>query len=188
MRWPTLLLSLLLGLPLLVACQSAAVVGERWFRPPVGREVVLKAPLTVPAGAARIFLQRGEAKPWRELRQLRPHCHFEVREVRETPQTIHPDTFRVNRVVWGYEQVVRFAPRRVAQAGVLEVGGLAQGIDDGGLPAVSRYVRLDLVSAAQPQVMRLTCHGRFDDWEEAEEPTPEEIRAAVGGWLEFTPP
>ena len=178
MHW----LTWLLVLPLLAGCQTAVKSEGRWFRPAVGTEVVLKAPLTVPADAARVFLQRGEVMGWGEVRQLLPHCHFEVREVLEAVQTIHPDRFRVTRLDWGYERVVYLGPSLVARA------SLAQSAPDDGLPSIARYVRLHLESTAQPNVMRLTCHGAYDEWAEAEEPTPEEIRAALGGWVVFVFP
>ena len=175
MRWMTWIVVAVL----LAGCQAAMVKEARWFRPSLGSEVVVKAPLTVPADAARVFLQRGEVMGWGEVRQLKPHCHFEVREVFETTQTIRPDTFRVTGVRWGYEQVVRLGAWRVAQA--------VSSANDG-LPPIARYVRLDLASAAQPNVMRLTCHGPFEDWEEAEEPTPAQILTALGDRVAFVSP
>ncbi|GAB6043249.1 hypothetical protein [Endothiovibrio diazotrophicus] len=162
---------------LLIGCQSTVVrQEERWFRPAVGTVVELVKPLEVAVGDARIFLQHGTPVTWGGVRQLEPHCNFEVRDLAESVQTIRPDTFTITRVRWGFEEVVDLGPRVVASAAVL-----AQ-VNDDGLPMISRYVQLRLESAAQPNVMRLTCHGAFDDLPEAEEPTPAEIADALGGW------
>jgi hypothetical protein len=137
-----------------------------------GSTITLHEALTVPAGHARVFMQNGKVRAKTRLDRYRPHCNFEVRSVSDGSLRIEPDTFVVTKIIEDEEEVVsRQQPLRLA--GWEMTGGDA-------LPMVTRLVRHRLHSQRQPQVMRLTCHGGFDDPWEVDYPSISEIRRALG--------
>lgn len=142
------------------------------YRLPAGTELVLRETLVVPAGSARVFLQRGAVVAKARLDYYNPHCNFELREVSDGTARIEPDVFFITRVTVGFEEVVGRELPHYAGVGLPTFDDMR--------PFITRYVRHDLNSAVQPQVMRMTCHGGFDDSWWAELPTLNEIRAALG--------
>jgi hypothetical protein len=163
---------------LLAACQMAAVRDENspHSRLALGSTITLHQTLNVPAGHSRVFLQFGEVVAKIKLDQYQPHCDFEVRSVSKGEETIRPDTFTVTKVMEDEEEVVgRQSPQHYASLDSdLSLGGGEM------LPMVSRFVRHTLYSVSQPQVMRLTCHGGFDDPWEVKTPSVSEIRRVLG--------
>ena len=153
------------------------------YQVPVGTRIELLKPVTVPPGRTRVFFQGG--REGGGAGQYSPSCNLEVREIREEPQTIRPGTFRVTRVHRApFVEVVQRRPLRLASLRL----AFGTGDGDGGDAMIAPTVHMELESAAQPQVLRLTCRGGFDDPSYAEYPTVAEIRVALGDWARLEIP
>jgi hypothetical protein len=76
------------------------------------------------------------------------------------------------------EQVVQ---KQTPQTGFIKVD-----MDIGGKPMVVRGYHLWLGSDRQPDVMRMTCRGAFDDINRADPPSLEEVRRALGEVAELS--
>ena len=169
----------LLASGLLTACtQNLGVKADTayaWYLPPVGSTIELHRSLQLPGGHTRVFLQRGEVVAKQAFDRYQPSCSFEIRSLAETPRQIDPETFLITRVQRTTEEVVeRDEPIMLAAWNFV-------GIDDGP-PMVTRGVHLWISSDLQPDVMRLTCHGAFDDPPEALPPSIDEMRGALGSY------
>ncbi len=174
---------LVLGLTLLLAaCSQSYLVSDDqdypYNLPPVGSSLVIKKPITVPADETRIFLQRGELLRKSKFDRYEASCSLELRKLAESPREIQPDTFIVGRVERLMQRVVRNDP---APEGPMKVGM----DDDGGTPLVVRGYHLWLGSERQPDVMRMTCRGYFDDINRAEPPSFNDIRRSLGDYAEL---
>lgn len=160
---------------LLAACQVEPVRDEQSPRSrlSVASAITLHQELPVPAGHSRVFLQFGEVVAKVKLDQYQPHCNFEVRAVSRGEGRLLPDTFTVTKVMEDEEEVV-LGPTPLRRA------ALRYSSDDMATMVVTRFVRHTLYSASQPQVVRLTCHGGFDEPWQVKTPSVSEIRRALG--------
>lgn len=147
---------LLITLVVLGGCRLSPTRDEAspFYVPPAGSRLLLKQELTIPPEMVGVYIQGGRAVTSREVDQYLPHCRLEVRERRETTQTVNPDDFLVERVRRDV-QVVSNAPT-TPQVRV------------GHGPSFFIYRTLfDLQSARQPQVRTLVCqywgHPALDD-------------------------
>src|SRR5512143_4162142 len=79
----------------LASCAVSPVTdeGSQFYRLPVGTAVVLNQDLTVPAGNARVFLQRGKVVAKNRLDVYQPDCNFEQRTVSDGTAVIKADDF-----------------------------------------------------------------------------------------------
>ena len=145
--------------------------------PPVGSTIVLKEPLTIPPSRTRLFLQQGSAMLLGDFDRYKPNCNFEVRSLTDLRQTISPDAFIVTKVQRMMTEVVRVHGAKPLP--------MPAGLDDQGTPMITRGVHLWLGSEKQPDVMRLTCRGAFDDMWAAQPPSIQEIRQALGDLAEL---
>ena len=59
------------------------------------------------------------------------------------------------------------------------------GLDDQGTPMVSQGYHFWLDSEQQPEVLRLSCRGAFDDMWETQPPSIEEIQQTMGDLAEL---
>lgn len=143
------------------------------YRLPVGTTVALQQDLVVPAGHARVFLQRGQVVAKHRLDAYRPHCNFEQRAVSDGTAVIVADRFTVTAVSEGTDFVVQ---RRSFVYAALRLAD-----DDTSPSQINRYFHYTLVSPRQPGVMRLTCHGGFELPGAAQLPGLADMRAALGG-------
>lgn len=171
-------LTLTLVMPLLlISCVQQAVrdPDSPFYRVPVGSRIVLNQPLEVRAGHTRVFLQRGAVTGFSDLDQYWPSCSFEVRDLRQEPQQIAPDTFTVRQVQQGYTQIVGQPQLQVAGLGLFSLTER-----EIGQPLVSRYYDIWLASDQQPNVMRLRCFGAMADLSQAWLPRYPEIEAVLG--------
>ncbi len=159
---------------LVMACRQAPVRDEDspLMRVSPGSTVTLHQVLTVPAGHARVFLQGGKVRAKTRLDRYRPHCNFEVRSVSDGSLRIEPDTFVVTVVSEDEEEVV-YLPQPLRLAGWSLDGG-------GSSILLTRFVKHRLHSPIQPQVMRLTCYGGFDEAWKVAYPSISDIRHALG--------
>jgi hypothetical protein len=176
----------LLSSLLLAACSQSGLIKQdtasTLYLPPVGTLIELKKPMIVPPGQARIFLQRGESLSKQAINRYYPSCNFEIRTLSEQPQQINPETFLVTAVQRVTEQVVHASPVLLASRGFA-------GMDrDGGLPMLVRGLHLKFSSDTQPDLMRLTCRGGFDDAWKAELPSIDQMREALGEYADLRLP
>ncbi|MCU7795489.1 MAG: hypothetical protein KZQ73_06575 [Candidatus Thiodiazotropha sp. (ex Semelilucina semeliformis)] len=168
----------------LTACSQRYVVSDDpnypYNLPPVGSTIVLKKTVSVPAGEVRVFLQGGVLMNKSEFDRYKANCSFELRKLDDIPRDIEPDSFIVTEVQRTMEQVVK-------QLGP-EQGFVKVGFDIGGKPMVTRGYHLWLGSDRQPDVMRMTCRGSFDDLNRADPPSLGEVRYSLGEFAELVMP
>jgi hypothetical protein len=69
-----------------------------------GRLVLLTA-LTIPPESATLRLQYGKPVARNAVQEQDPFCVFEINTVSDSPQTVHPDTFRVTRIGHGIDTI-----------------------------------------------------------------------------------
>lgn len=175
----------LLACGLLVGCSQSLLkpdAGSVWYLPPVGTMIELHKPLTVPGGQTRVFLQRGEVAAKQAFDRYVPSCNFELRKLSQDSREIAPETFFVVRVQRETAEVVRQVENPIKMAGLGLVGR------DNGLPMVVHSVHLWVGSVLQPDVMRLTCRGAFDDPSEAEPPSIQQMGQALGSYASLRLP
>jgi len=156
---------------LLSACQTAGPLDEdsRYQVLPIGSRLVLKQELTIPAHNAGVVLQGGRVVSGGQgVNQYHPHCRLEVRDVRETVQTVAADEFVVRRA--------RYETQTVALPGLMKAARLYAGDGPGFL--IFRTV-LDLRSERQPHVRWLTCQ-QWGDPTLDQHVTIREIRQTLG--------
>jgi hypothetical protein len=168
------LASLLVLSTLALASCAGQVVDEssHYYLIPVGATVVLQQDLTIPAGHARVFLQRGKVVEKRKLASYYPSCNFEQRAVSDGTAVIKADRFKVTAVKRGEDYVVQRDP--------LVHTGWSMAGEFGGVSMINRLIQHSLFSPSQPQVMYLTCHGGYDFPGRAELPSLTDIRSALG--------
>ena len=149
-----------------------------------GSEIQLTRDLDIPAGETRVFFQRGKAIPKRELDYYATSCDLEVRILLQQVQTVSRDLFVTGNLTSGRESVVSLGATQLAENMLSSriFGGRIFG-DRG--PSVHRYLRVDLHSTTQPDVMRLTCRGALDDYYSALFPSEMEIKVALGDIMKF---
>lgn len=175
------LLAMLL-VPLLSACAQTALVNNDpdypYNLPPVGSTLTLNRAVSVPAGEVRVFLQHGEVFRKSDFDRYEPSCSLELRKLADVPRSIEPDQFIVTKVQRLMQQVVE---NRQPRGGLMKVG-----FDDGGgKPMVVHGYHLWLGSDNQPDVMRMTCRGFFDDINRAEPPSLNDVMKSLGGFAEL---
>jgi hypothetical protein len=176
---------LLLGLVVTGCSQNALVKPDPasvHYLPPVGSRVELHRPLSVPGGHTRVFLQGGEPVSKAGFDRYRPSCNFEIRSLSDQPREILPGSFLVTRVQRENAEVVLRPVTPVMLAGPYFAGR------DDGLPMIVRSVHLWLADDRQPDLMRLTCRGGFDDPWDADPPSIEQMRRAIGGYASLELP
>ena len=169
--WMVLAAMLLAGCEPMVLRDGAS---WRWRPLPAGSSVELHRPLALPAGATRIFFQGGAAMALTQVRQLQPHCHFEMGRLDPASRTVGAGRYPITAVSSGEEEVVRWRPLRYASAFTLAR-------DDDGPSSIARYLRFQLAAAGPGSPRHLTCHGAFDDPADARPPSVAEMREALGG-------
>jgi len=143
-----------------------------------GSILQLHAPLHIPPGFARAFVQNGQVgrAPYfgGDYDHYRPHCGFEIERVDHDGFTIRPGEFRITRVQDVRQPVVSLAPLVVAGR-----SKLAQ--IDGGSGYFYAGYHFYLASGAQAEVTRMSCYGAYSPAEDLQPPSLVEIRQALGG-------
>ncbi|MES9990821.1 MAG: hypothetical protein ABW098_02645 [Candidatus Thiodiazotropha sp.] len=168
MRW--IILTLLLS-----ACSQSYMVSDNlayaYNLPPVGSKLVLMKRVSIEPGTTRTFLQRGKSMHLGDFDRYLANCNFEVATLSDEVQQIEPDSFVIKSVQRLTAQVVRnpYDQPRFIKAEL-----------DRGSPIVTHGYHLWLSSEKQPDVMRMTCRGAFDDLSRAQPPSINEIREALG--------
>jgi hypothetical protein len=168
-----------LSVVLLAGCGLSPIArqdtGSPFYPVPEGSVIDLHEPVQIRPGVTRAWIQRGEPTGQRFDRYA-VSCNFEVRELDyDNAQVIEPGRFEVRRTQQVREEVVRKSSP-VLLAGLLTLGGM----DGDGSAMIHEGYHLWLDNPDQPDVMRLTCRGAFDDAGDALPPTIDQIRAALG--------
>lgn len=145
----------------------------------VGSEIQLNRDVEIPPERARVFFQRGKMIPLGQLDYYNTSCDIQVRNLSSESQVVRPDTFTISQIVYGQEQVVQWGGIKLAGLGW--GGGLLWNSDI----SIHRIVRFGLHSEQQPDVLRLTCRGAWDDFHSARYPSPVETRVALGDFVTF---
>ena len=165
----------------LTGCQSAE---ERWdesspfYLPPPDSKLILHLEITIPADALKIYLQDGRLVY--AANEYYPFCKFELRDLKETPQVVKPDEFEIYRTSRQTGVFARIDKHRlIAGVGIITHFG-AIDINDGKPSPIIYGVQMELRSARQPEVFRLTCGHLQDPNMEARYLSIEQMRAALG--------
>jgi hypothetical protein len=143
---------------------------------PVGSRLVLKQALEISAQRTRLFVQLGETMQLEDFDRYKANCNFEVSSLTDEVQTIYPQTFTITRVESLMVEVVKT---------LLEYRFVTVGLDDQGTPMVSQGYHFWLESDQQPEVLRLSCRGAFDDMWATQPPSIEEIQQTMGDLAEL---
>ncbi|MCB1760227.1 MAG: hypothetical protein KDI68_10680 [Gammaproteobacteria bacterium] len=152
---------------------------DRYWTPGTGTQLQLMRALVVPGGETRVFLQRGEVVARSQLDYYHPSCDLELRALKQHARSIEQDVFIVGRLSSGRESVVQLMQPQLASTRLV-----GRFFPHGGA-SVHRFLRIELLSERQPDVMRLTCRGALDDEHAAQLPGRNEIRLALGDILLF---
>lgn len=175
-------LTVVVALVSLTACQQSVPVrsaAEGRYLALEGAQLVVKRPLKVAAGQARVFLQNGVAGSG--FGQYQPHCAFEIRRVDHPGFTIEPGTFTITRVQSSIQQVVQRELPMLASLNLVAMDGM----DGSGSSSYHEGYHLWLSSTQQPEVRRLSCFGVFAVPADLYPPTLEEIGGALGDYAEI---
>ena len=150
------------------AYQPPKDINSSFYSPPVGSRLQLHATLTIPANDTQVRIQNGKviSSSW-VLDAYYPNCNFELRERAEVARTIQPDTFIISRVVRDTENVMLHSPVIIARS------------SGDGAPSVDYITIMDLYSARQPDVIRLTCQ-HWEDPSDSHHLSIRQIRKTLG--------
>jgi hypothetical protein len=148
---------------------------------PVGSELRLLQPLTVPPNDNQVFIQDGNSAPTSGgitygYDQYYPFCYFELHGLAKESRTIEKDTFTITRVYRDETEFVQSKPVQVASL-VLIAGSDG----DSGARLILETTVMDLHSEKQPAVRRLVCGGGFDLEPYASPPTIKEVTEVMQG-------
>jgi len=172
MPW-TRFLTILMVVTALTGCAASpdSPLASPYFELEPGSVLELHRDLEIPPGMARVFLQRGKVLSRGEMNQYEPSCDIEVRDLSHEIQIIRKGVFPIEKEQFGREAV--------AESGALKLA-FSGGLWKGGGFSVFRYRRFWLQSEDQPEVMRMTCRGTWEEIVRASPPTLPEIRIALG--------
>lgn len=176
MKYPLQLTLLNLLIICLASCayQAPKDINSSYYVPPVGSKLRLHSALIIPANDTQIRIQYGKviSSSW-DLDAYYPNCNFELRKRAEVARTIQPDTFIISRVTRDTENVMLHSPRVVASS------------SGDGAPSVDYITIMDLSSARQPDVMRLTCQ-HWEDPSDSYHLSIKQIRKTLGELFTLT--
>jgi len=138
------MIRMLIVLLLLAGC--AGIPGGA-AAPEAGSLTLLQA-LTIPPASATLRLQYGQPVARNAVQEQDPFCVFEIETVSDSPQIVHPDTFRILRIGHSVDNIASLpyaVPIRVGRGG-------------DSMPSQIYYKTwFWLHSAQQPRVRLLTC-------------------------------
>jgi len=164
----------------LAACRppGSYPIDSPWYQPPAGSQLVLNQAVEIPPDSATLRFQFGRIVP--AVNDFETHCVFELTTVKETPQRVEPDTFRVTKVRSGsgIHRAARQTPGLMKARWVF---------DDGGPTRYYYQTEMFLRSERQPRVLMLTCQHAWEtgssSFEYQRPPTVAEMRRALGDYF-----
>lgn len=164
---------------LLNACQTTRYEGKEdspYYLVPVGSGLILNQDIEIPPHRVGIYLQDGQIKSLSQINRYYPHCKFEVLTIRDIPQTVHVDTFTIEKAVQEITDMVDAGGIKLADIS-LGIGVSTHGGD--GASVQTFVTRLRLRSAKQPDVYLLSC-GQWAYPSEGQHVSIREIRGVLG--------
>lgn len=166
----------------LAACQTASYRGDEnspYYVVPVGTQLTLTRELQMNPDQVSVYIQYGKLLSYPAIQKYEPYCKFELFHRIESARTVVPDEISVIKAVQE-ESYTRFAQAGALQFAALSARQFAQsgGFDQGG-PAIRSFtVKMDLRSAKQPEIFRMTC-GRWSAYPSYEHLSIAEIRSTL---------
>jgi len=159
---------------LLVACAQPGVprFESPYYRVPLGSQLILHQPLTMPANLARIFIQNGKVVTRRDIDQYYPYCEFEILTLKEVDQVIQPDRFKIHKLSKQMD---------TSRQAVMYASLLASEVEN---PLIAYNTVFYLASEKQPDVYRMSCMYWTDDPMDAYL-TQNQITATLGDIFSF---
>lgn len=149
--------------------QAPKDIGSSFYSPPVGSQLTLHQNIEIPANNTQVRIQDGKVvKSYWDLDAYYANCNFELRDIANVERIVKPDTFNISRVVRDTENVMLNMPTIVASAG-----------GDGGPPNVDYMTIMDLYSANQPDVIRMSCQ-HWNEPNDGEHLNIKQIRKTLG--------
>lgn len=148
---------------LLAGCQSLGSYqddpGSRYYAVPEGARFTLNRELRFEPHELSLYIQDGRILNWRNVQQYDPFCKFQLEQLSEARRTVGPAGMVVTRTLQ-YQMETTFSQAAPLHYAQLSFGLSAQaggGEPQGGVPLYSFIMRMDLDSAEEPQIFRLTC-------------------------------
>ena len=137
-------------------------------------ELVLTAPLRIPAGTAHVTFQDGQVVGSAD--RYRPYCEFEIDAISQQPQEVPPGRFEVRSSAY----------RTLSDelAGIPAFPVFSLDCSDG----IYYESRWRLRSRHYPGARVLICREVFDACRPGRYPGPPQIRQALGDWFELKSP
>jgi hypothetical protein len=168
-------------LSIITACQTSIGINieqSPYYRIPAGSTLTLNQPITFAPNVVSVYLYEGKIQPHATIDVYKPHCKFELYEMRATEQVINPDTFSIRKAVYQNINHKPSGPARVIPA-VHTRSSYS--------PSFQPYTTyMYLQSEKQPNVYLLSCL-HWEDPVEANYLTLAQIKQALGGVMTLAP-
>lgn len=182
MKKITLLFYLLIYVLLLAGCQSTALISsdDRYFKVTPSATIEITQSLSVAPNSARAFLQNGKVISMGQLDLYDIDCEIEINTVSESRQIIEPGIFNVLATAQEESPIVMSMPVMLA---ALNYAWASDSPVD-----IKRYYHFSLSAQneqSNSQVRALICRGAQDEPYNAQLPTFEQMRQAVGQYVIF---
>lgn len=172
----------------------------------MGETFTLNQAITINPNTATQFIQQGKLTG-RSVNRSEQHCRIEVKKLSEEPLTLNPETFQIESVRIGAEQIARNNSASMvawtnngiqsdAQPNItasLWYGGVASNDGDSQPPETMDLVMLYLTPTAKnPNIFRLVCAGSLSngdlmDAPRSYRPQREQINQILGGFGTVNP-
>lgn len=138
-----------------ISCQQLPTPNENspYFTPPDGSTLTLNKKLSIPPCHAGVYLQYGKVVEKSLINVRYANCKFEVKDVKETPQTVIPDIFEIYKTGLDTEIVLY---KNALVASIFSFSGSASPIAE--VYLTTWYLR----STNQTNVLYLSC----EHWED----------------------
>jgi hypothetical protein len=136
--------------------------------------IEIKNSLQVTPENARVYLQNGKQIKPSELDYYQINCEIEVRQVLDSVQTVFPGRYEINNISIDESSVV------FMQNSKMQMAFLGNNL----AMEIKKYWKFSLQSKKHPEVMNMFCRGVQDIPFNAQLPTVDEIKQAVGDNIE----
>lgn len=147
---------------LLAGCQNLTSYprdeSSPYYTVPEGARFTLNREVAFAPQEVSLYIQNGRILSMPDVQQYDPFCKFELFHRRDTARTIGPAEMTVTDTLW-YQMPIAFSragPLLYADAS-LSMKAQAGGELEGGVQVRSYVMRMDLRSAEEPDIHRLTC-------------------------------
>lgn len=151
-----------------------------YFAPAVGSQLILKKDVRIEPEKARAYFQNGVIV--KSINYYAPHCQLEVNDVLAISQTVRADTFTITEVSADNLEIVQATNIQLASNTDIRA---SIGIHYPDVSDIMYARRMKLSSTQQTNVRALICAGVFDSPMDAEYPSINEMRQALGDYAEL---